>query len=363
MALLWIAYLVPHRLRHRQQLLESCAEDRFSAALRVLVVADRQGRSQREGEARAECGPGSEKRSGLLTPSREGPARGQVQGRVLIAVTGGRIVDRPHGTQEKVSADAARRVAQRRAQRAASLARRAAAARRRAALTVALLAISAVAWAVVGVASLTVAFAVVPTVALAGVLVLGRRAVVHGHVADAAWEIARHVPLGGAGDAATPVVGRAHHPSDAHTEVIARVRDAAPTDNPARTGSSSPDALAPDVRPADGTPAGSLPSAALQSESARVAADAILSGAQPEGWSPVPVPPPVYTTKAAAPRREPIPLVLDEPAPAAATSAGTSSDEVPAPADETPADLEAAQGSSSPTLDLDAILARRRNAG
>ena len=38
---LWVAYLVPHKLRYRQQLLESRADDRFSEALRVVAVTDR----------------------------------------------------------------------------------------------------------------------------------------------------------------------------------------------------------------------------------------------------------------------------------------------------------------------------------
>src|SRR5690606_12163834 len=38
---LWLAYLVPHRLRHRQQLLESRTEDRYSGSMRVLAVTDR----------------------------------------------------------------------------------------------------------------------------------------------------------------------------------------------------------------------------------------------------------------------------------------------------------------------------------
>ncbi|MBC7292428.1 MAG: hypothetical protein H5T83_13980, partial [Actinotalea sp.] len=40
---LWIAYLVPHRSRYRQQLLESRTEDRFSEHLRVLRVAHAAG--------------------------------------------------------------------------------------------------------------------------------------------------------------------------------------------------------------------------------------------------------------------------------------------------------------------------------
>src|SRR4029078_5822358 len=38
---LWVAYLVPHKLRHRQQLLESRGDDRFSEALRVVAVTTR----------------------------------------------------------------------------------------------------------------------------------------------------------------------------------------------------------------------------------------------------------------------------------------------------------------------------------
>ncbi|QTE28951.1 hypothetical protein [Pengzhenrongella sicca] len=339
-ALLWIAYLVPHRLRHRQQLLESCAEDRYSAALRVLAVADPAGRARRAGEARAECGPGSEKRSVLLT-ARHGPA---ARGYDAAAARGGRIVDRPHGTQDKISADAARRAAQQRAQRAATLARRGAAARRRAALTVALLAISAAAWIVVGVTTVAVVAAVAPSVALVGVLALGRRAVVHGHAADAAWERRAPVRTGGSQTAAVAstvgVVGRAAHPSEAHTEVIERIRDAA----------TAPEQGAPS---ADSTAAGT----AADGSSADDAAGASAA------WSPVPVPRPVYTTKAAAPRREPIPLVLDEPEPAAATSAATSSDEEQVTGDVGRADLEAVDEGANPTLDLDAILARRRTAG
>ncbi|HEY5518815.1 MAG TPA: hypothetical protein VIK17_04130, partial [Cellulomonas sp.] len=167
-ATLWIAYLVPHRLRHRQQLLESRADDRFSGALRVLAVTDRAGRDLRAAEARSERGPDAGRRAGLLlTPSRGIP----VQGHGVVAVRGGGIVERPHGTQDRISADAVRRAAQRRAARAASLARRAAAARRRGVLTLALLVLSAAGWLVVGVTTVGVLAAVVPTVTLAGVLV------------------------------------------------------------------------------------------------------------------------------------------------------------------------------------------------
>lgn len=362
-ALLWIAYLVPHRLRHRQQLLESRAEDRFSGALRVLAVTDRQGRALRAGEARADCGPDIEKRSGLLTPARGIPARGHG----VVAVRGGGIVDRPHGTQDKMSADAARRVAQRRALRAASLARRAAAARRRAVLTVALLTVSAAAWVVVGVTAVAVVAAVAPTVALAGVLVLGRRAVIHGHAADAAWERQARTAggahrAGAMGDPMEPVTGRAYHPSDARTEVISRIR----VETPAGGQAWSAGARARETGAEAGAAAAGTATAANQlTEASAQVHGAGSNGAeshQLQAWSPVPVPRPMYTTKAAAPRREPIPLVLDEPG-GAATDAATSSDETHDASEGAPAELEAAGSTPNPTLDLDAILARRRSAG
>ena len=62
------------------------------------------------------------------------------------------------------------------------------------------------------------------------------------------------------------------------------------------------------------------------------------------------MPRPTYTTKATAPRREPLPLVVEEPA--AAIEAEASADGT-AERDE----------HAAPPLDLDAILARRRAAG
>ncbi|RMI03580.1 hypothetical protein EBM89_19075, partial [Cellulomonas triticagri] len=124
---LWIAYLVPHKLRHRQQLLESRTDDRFSDALRVLAVtgpagSDRRRRVDVAGGVRSDCGP-VDKRVGLLTPG--------TGTRVAGTDKGATDVDRPHGTQDRVGADATRRAAQLRAAHAAATARRGAAARRR----------------------------------------------------------------------------------------------------------------------------------------------------------------------------------------------------------------------------------------
>ena len=173
---LWVAYLVPHKLRHRQQLLESRADDRFSEALRVVAVSDRRNRQE------AVSGPTVSSTAGLLTPGKGLPV-------ATGSATGGTTVDRPHGTQDRITADAARRAAQARAARAASVARRGAAARRRALLAGFLVVATVVGWAAVGLSPLVTWVAgVVPTVLLGSVLVLGRRAVLAGREADEAWE-------------------------------------------------------------------------------------------------------------------------------------------------------------------------------
>ncbi|WNB85103.1 hypothetical protein [Cellulomonas sp. ATA003] len=407
---LWIAYLVPHRLRYRQQLLESRTEDRFSNGLRVLVVSDARRRGAGTVDARAECGPGSPKRSGLLSPARGVP----VTGRPAVNEGRGGVVERPIGTQGRISADDARRAAQVRSQRAASVARRAAAARRRALLTAVLGVASVVAWVVVGVTSVAVVAAVVPTVLLAGVLLLGRRAVVQGRAADAAWERQQRAAVRHRSPQAVAprVTGRAHRPSDSHTESIAQVPAGSSRATTATTATTAPDA-APSTDTALSADTATMPAAADDAPGAdaddaattdgSIATDATTHGARagaddgaerpstigsdapaeagaptvaegpsevPAGeraatvsaatvgadWSPVPVPRPTYTTKATAPRREPLPLVVEEAAAPAATVAVRSDAQV--------ADGQATDGApAAPTLDLDAILARRRAAG
>lgn len=392
MATLWIAYLVPHKLRYRQQLLESRADDRFSGALRVLAVTGPRGREARrdaEAAARAgagaDCGPTTEKRGGLLTPGRGVPL-------LTAGRTGGTAVDRPHGTQDRISADAARRAAQRRAAHAAAVARRGAAARRRAVLALALLVATVAGWTVVGLSTVTVVAGVVPSVLLGGVLVLGRRAVLAGRAADAEWELRRHeappatgsVPLvrnppaaapargaAGSSSASAPagkgagVTGRAVHPSDAHTEVFSRIVDSVEGTSAARAPMSSAG------RPATG--AIPVVKKAATGTQPVVAADAAAAatGDQADGepWSPVPVPRPTYTTKAAAPRREPAPLGDVEGSTAvAAESAGPGRVEVPA-ADSRPAARADERAPLEPpaattgSMNLDEILARRRAAG
>lgn len=357
---LWIAYLVPHKLRHRQQLLESRTDDRFSDALRVLAVTGPDGSRRRRRVdvnrgIRTDCGP-VDKRVGLLTPG--------TGNRIARTDRGATDVDRPHGTQDRVGADATRRAAQLHAAHAAASARRGAAARRRGALAAGLAVLSVVGWVVVGVTALGIVAGVVPTVLLAGVLGLGRRAVLQGQAAEVEWErriaeatapLRERAALPGRQGAA----GRAVRPSIDDTQAITRVR----ADLPARTS----------ARLRDG-------------------------GREGDTWSPVAVPAPTYTTKAPAPRRDPVPLgevegsTLGAPArrsvadrdEAAATTAPAASSAIPedarpttAPAP-TPAAPEAAPApvaeatatatatvapETTGSIDLDAVLARRRAAG
>ncbi|WP_029289953.1 hypothetical protein [Cellulomonas sp. HZM] len=344
---LWIAYLVPHKLRHRQQLLESRSDDRYSEALRVVAVSDRHGRSARGTDGasgsrpaeRSTTGRSTTGRSttGLLTPgsgvpvTRPGP------------VEGGTAVDRPTATQDRLATEHARRAAQARAAHAAALARRGAAARRRGLLAGALLLATVAGWVVVGVApAVTWVVAAVPTALLTGVVVLGRRAVLAGRAADAAWERqdaelqraavrpatpAAGLPSVARGPRATHV-GRAFQPSDEHTQVIPTV------------------------------------GATVRSSSA-----AATEGETGEGWSPVAVPRPTYAMKAPAPRREPAPLGDVEGSTTARPAAAAS--DKPA-AQVTPAASSAVSSAVVPddvpvattgSIDLDAVLAKRRAVG
>jgi hypothetical protein len=331
MAGLWIAYLVPHRLRYRQQLLDSRHEDRFSERLRVVKVTEPHlGHRQ----VAAPTGIGGSSSSVRLhrSPVSAGTTVTTVNARPARAGHGGGPMDRPHATRDRVSADAVRRSAAEHAQRAAHLARRAAGARRRAALTVVLLLALAGGWTAVGTIGASVALGAAPTVLLAGVLVLGRRAVVAGARADAAWHAgaADRVPLPGPTGAGR-VVGRAVRPSDAATEVMARV--------PGRVGPVEEDAP---VRVTE------------------TVAPAVVSEAPAQArttWEPVPVPRPAYTLKPSAPRAEPAPL---DPVLLAGGSrqehgltwSSTVSEHVTEPS-----------ATTTGSLDLDAILARRRASG
>ena len=132
------------------------------------------------------------------------------------------------------------------------------------------------------------------------------------------------------------VTGRAVHPSDASTEVFARiVEDKGESEGPARHASTG---QVPVVRRSVSERSTDAPSE------------------DDEAWSPVPVPRPTYTMKASAPRREPAPLENLEGSTAARTA------EVEAPADAERPPLEA-PGETTGSIDLNAVLAKRRVAG
>lgn len=302
---LWIAYLVPHRLRFRQQLAEARVDDRFSERLRVVAVGAGEPRPTREPTTRV-----------LLHPHR--------------ALIGGDM-ERPHGTRDRVAAEAARREAAARAHRAAHLARRKAAARRRAVLATLLVLASVGGWVAGpmlggGVALL---YGAVPTVLLGTVLVLGRRAVIIGRRADEAWA-ARNVDrvVLPAGDravlvrpaAATGVVGRAVRGSMGDTQEFRAVEARSEFAPPAET---------------------------VGDETARAEVAAVEPATT---WVPRPVPRPSYALKPEARRPEPAPLTPEDLA--VATSEPSEAVVV----------AELAQA-AEPKLDLDAVLRRRRASG
>lgn len=357
---LWIAYLVPHRLRYRQQLLESRADDRFSEHLRVLRVA--QATAGGATDVRHHARPSSAQLHPALPAGRERRA-----GR------GGRSMDRPHAARDRIAADAARRSAAEHAQRAAHLARRAAAARRRALITVVLLLAVVGGWAAVAATSAALLVGAVPTVLLVAVLGLGRRAVLAGARADAEWEAGAATRL--PAPARTPsVVGRAVRPSDAVTEVMARVpsevTDASTARTVARVGAAARAASAAEATTAAAAHDDGL--ATDRSEPSRSASRADLTAraadSEASTWEPVPVPRPAYTLKPEARRAEPAPLVLDD-APAA-DAAAASRDEAATDVSAAPARDGAGSRTGTSTgrpavggVDLDGILARRRAAG
>lgn len=396
--LLWVGFYVPHRVRHRQQLLDARTDDRFSGSLRVLAVAGPGGGGFDRWDARLD---------GVTTAAAiaSGPAGGG--GRPLLGGTGtgtqGRSEDRTHdeeGTHamgSTVSASPSRGAPPRRQpaseqSRLELLERRAAAARRRLALTVVLLLATVGVWVVVALGLVPWWAGVVPTAFLGLVLVLGRRAVLAAQRSDAAWlaerraaaRAARGAVLGAppAPRGARPrVTGRAVHGSQVSTQMIPRVT---PQDLARANAAASADAGAPAASsrervtasgategPASEEPAPASDEPTTARETAPVVeAEVVDAERVPTGraWDPVPVPPPTYTMKPTAPRREPAPLTDDdvvsptrsarvEPVVAAVADAAPSGAPAPAAGDERKPSTETLG------LDLNEILARRRAAG
>jgi hypothetical protein len=168
-------------------------------------------------------------------------------------------------------------------------------------------------------------------------------------LAASATPAAASSPLTEQDDAAAPldapmpfVTGRAVHPSDASTEVFARiVEDKGESEGPVRHASTGQVPVVRRATTGTAVGSGSADGAAEQDD---------------EAWSPVPVPRPTYTMKASAPRREPAPLENLE----GSTATRTADAETPAGAERAP--LEAPVETTG-SIDLNAVLAKRRAAG
>ena len=396
---LWLAYLVPHRLRQRQQMLESRVNDRFSGNLRVLAVATADAAAPTAStrklgrrsaavalHSHGDCTTTSSVNAPLLTPPhgmtvrpRRHPPEGEQ--------------DMEHTISPTLAVVPAR---------SGLHARRAAAARRRALLTVTLLLLTAVTGVLAATTALSAWFVLAPAALLLAVLALGRRAVRANARADAAWEArerARRAAAAASDDVRlagrpAPVVrprvtGRAVKSSQSHTQMIARVRP--PGEG---AGSSEPAASEPSLERARLVATISAPRAA--SSAAPAGAGAAASTARERGssaatsetpasatpvqtaaagdateWTSVPVPRPVYTMKSAAPRWEPAPLTAEmaqitlarRAELAAGDGAAVVTLVVEQPEDEASASAESEASSDSLGVNLNSVLARRRAAG
>ncbi|CAM3587984.1 hypothetical protein [Isoptericola cucumis] len=337
---LWLGFWVPHRLRLRQQLVDSRVDDRFSAGLRVLAVADG-GRVP--APAITTDGP--------VPLLASGPSPDDAGG------------ERPMGHDEhrdapRSPAPAGSSRPQPRASRLAVLERRAARARRRLVLTLLLLLATAAGWAVVATGTAGWYAGAVPSGLLLVVLVLGRLAARAARRTDARWVAERRSAQREATQARAlanggpyvprnraRVTGHAVRPSATHTQMIPRVsasssgRSASnaaaddatssrPLVSPARPDRADPVEVVTTAQvrrePAGRAPGGSgrsggdgdrevapAPQAPAPEQSAPAPsapeppapAKARPVGGEP--WDPVPVPLPTYVTKATAPPRMP----------------------------------------------------------
>ena len=208
-------------------------------------------------------------------------------------------------------------------------------------LAAGLLLLTAAGWTGVALTQLALAVAVVPSVGLVAVLVLGRRAAVAGRRLESAprAERLRTAPATTRPAEAAPPIRRARQVRQQPRPATAARQDRTPM------------AIGHAIRPSD-----------ADTEIIEPVVVDVLTAAQPEpqpervpeqrsrdeaSWVPIPVPVPAYALKPAVRRATPAPLVLDE---------STSADDAPVPEQES-----GAQG--APSLDLDAVLARRRAAG
>ncbi len=308
-------------------------------------------------------------------------------------------MDRPHAAAERRSADAVRQVARIRAGFAAAQSRRAAAARRRGLLAALLLVATSAGWAVVGFTTVPWYAGAIPTALLVVTLVAGRLAVVAGTNNDARWrqmvddaerqaakartgsvrtvvprssgtrraaaprstEVRRQAPRAAVGstrprvDLATTAlssgpVGRAVRPSEHVTDVFdVIVADRGDVATSLRHASGPTPAARPPAPSTTSGPVQSTPSRRATDERARPS-EPVVAAERAADWEPVDVPPPAYTLKPAVPRPDPAPL--SEP---------TSADQAPTePLLEPASEPEPV---TSGSIDLDAVLERRRASG
>ncbi|WP_068203983.1 hypothetical protein [Isoptericola dokdonensis] len=336
LVVLWLGFWVPQQLRNRQVLADAGLDDRFSGGLRVLTMAD-----------------GTDRRRGMTTGrGADAPASGAVP-----RVTAGSGV--PGVAQQSRERTARLEVLERRAARA----------RRRLTLTALLVLLTVAAWTVVALGYLMWPVALVPSVLLAVVLLLGRVAVVAARRSDARWRAERRAQRQRATQERTlahggpyaprnraRITGLAVHPSDTSTQMIPRVQPAATVPSSAGRSRSTPavapeEPVAPETEPDPvGIPLGT------------VAVTRPLGG---EPWEPVPVPLPTYVTKPLAPRPAvPLPPELSRPtAPAPAAREQRPAPVAPEPAQESLAGDEPRPRTETLGLPLEQILARRRAAG
>jgi len=309
-AALLLGYLVPALVRRRQAVGDARVPDRFSTRLRVV-------------ERRSTPVSGGASTEALVRSTIRSAPHQIAERREEQAV------NRPAGMAERRTAAEARRVAAVRAALAARRAEQAAAARRRLVLTLVVLGVTVIAWVAVAVASFQWYLALFPTVVLGATLYLGVRAA---QAERAEWS---QVPESlRAPRAATPS-GPSYSPSQLRAHLTAT--GAAPEGVDARSG------LRWDT--------GEMPlDVASVAEDVEAVAEQAPEADAAGTWTPVPVPVPTYTLKAAAPRRET--EVTAEPS---AVEIASSDD-----AGVVVAEVEETSATDVPSIDLNAVLARRR---
>jgi len=310
----WLAYYVPSRVGMRQQVADARTSDRFSGGLRVLAVAGRRARAD-------------------VAASVEGPVVTGGLPLLTMGTAGAHELSGSRGREEAqdVSFDESQDDRQpRRALGAASrpVVRpdvRRAAARRRMLLTLALAAVTVLVGVLAGFGALPWPVLLVPVVLLAGVLALGRRAVVAARRADEArLEAARRraldarrqalgsppAPRSAARGDRRRVTGHAVQASQTATQMIPRIT-AEDLDRARRAAGRRTEG------PEGPTTQSVAEASAARRAEARDDASATARRAS-STWEPVPVPPPTYTMKptAGTPPRPPLPEPLSEPTPA-----------------------------------------------